>query len=199
MADASWFAMVRERLEPCDKTEVSVNHQPVQVNHRTRLFSFEQRVVEVAGEDSGCVLLERVEPTGLLLPVVDIGTIAPCISEALANSSEVGSLVAGASVAHWISEGLYEQHRVPVGVDEVRRKPVQYPRQHSRGEVWPALASKHAESLVVRHKAQPAELHLRLPADVAVSRTKTQSRRPEANHSDNTFVFESDVAHDLAD
>ena len=61
------------------------------------------------------------------------------------------------------------------------------------------MARENAESLVVRHKAQPAELSIGLPADVAVSHTKAQSRRPEAKHSDNAFVFESDVTDDLAD
>ncbi len=42
-------------------------------------------MVEVARENSWRILLERVEPTGLLLPVMYIGTVAPPISEALTH------------------------------------------------------------------------------------------------------------------
>ncbi|WP_249685621.1 hypothetical protein [Acidithrix sp. C25] len=78
---------------------------------------------------------------------------------------------------------------MPVAVNEVRGKPAQYPRQHSRGEVRPALARENAESLVVRHIAQSAELDLGFPADIAIPRTKAQRSRPEADQSDNAFVF----------
>jgi hypothetical protein len=53
--------------------------------------------------------------------------------------------------------------------------------------------------LIVRHIAQPAELDLGFPADVAVSCSEAQSPRLEANHPNNTLVLERDVAHNFAD
>ena len=86
------------------------------------------------------------------------------------------------------------------GLHPVRRESPERTRHHCRRGVLPATGWQDAEPLVRSDEPEPAQLGLRGPADVAITRSTRQCRRCEADQSDPLAGgIHRDVAHRLAD